>query len=288
MPLLGFGTFLSKPGEVSRAVKIAIEVGYRHIDCAAAYDNQKEIGQALREVFDKNIVKREDLFITSKLRSQYMQPSGIAEELRQTLDELQLSYLDLYLIHQPVASTKDGKAPERGFGMHEVWAELEKLQKSGKTKAIGVSNFPAPMLNDIISYSKVKPAVQQIERNPYINQKAQHKFCHNNGVVLTAYGPLGSPEMNPEYPDLKPLLKNETVVHIAKKHGKTPSQVLCRWSVQDGVVVIPKSVNPERIKENFHIWDFELSKEDVEALNKLHVVGFRIFKQDWHSVPTFE
>jgi len=286
MPLLGLGTFLSKPGEVTTAIKAALAIGYRHIDCASAYDNQKEIGHALHEVFAEGKIKREDIFITSKLRASYMQPSGIVQQLDETLADLQLSYLDLYLIHQPVACTV-GNTPRRGFGLHEVWRVFETIYESGKAKAIGVSNFPTVILNDLLNYAKVVPAVQQIERTPYLTQTVHIKYCLENGIHITAYGALGAPGlMSTRKPNVKPLLNNETVKKIAEKHGKTLAQVLIKWQVQSDIVVIPKSVSPERIKENFGIWDFVLSKEDMEALNGLNE-NFRHFDQDWHTVPTF-
>jgi len=286
MPIVGLGTFLSKPGEVTLAIKAAIALGYKHIDCAAGYDNEKEIGHALHEVFAEGKVKREDIFITSKLRASAMQPSGILEQFNKTLADLQLAYLDLYLVHQPVACTTNN-TPQRGFGLHEVWRVFETIYESGKAKAIGVSNFPTVVLNDLLNYAKVVPAVQQIERTPYLTQTTHIKYCLDNGIQITAYGPLGAPGlMATRRPNFKPLLNNATVTKLAEKYKKTVAQVLIRWQVQSNMVVIPKSIKPERIKENFEIWDFVLAKEDMEALDGLNE-NLRAFDQDWHTVPTF-
>jgi alcohol dehydrogenase (NADP+) len=285
MPQLGIGTFLSEPGEVGQSVKIALEHGYRHIDCAAAYDNQKEIGHVLKEIFSEGKIKREDVFITSKLPAPNMKPDGIAAKLNETLEELQISYLDLYLLHQPVPCKKEGDkmVPQRGFGMHEVWKAMEALYHSGKVKAIGISNFPTIIVNDLLNYAKVPPAVQQIELHPYLPQLKHCEFLRTNGITITAYSPLGAPGF---VKDNKPLIKNELVVDIAKKYRKTPAQVLIRWQIDQGHVVIPKSVKKERIHENFNVFDFQLDHGEVEALRKLDR-NFRGFDQDWHQVPTF-
>jgi len=289
MPILGFGTFLSKPGEVGFAVKTAIATGYRHIDCAEVYGNQEEIGNALKEVFDEGKVKREEIFITSKVNSINIHPNNVLERFNKTLSDLKLSYLDLYLVHQPVAVRTEGTqhVPQRGFGIHEVWRVFETIYESGKAKAIGVSNFQTVIFNDLINYAKIKPAVNQIERTPYLTQKRHVAYCRSNGAQITAYGPLGAPGlMSTRKPDVKPLMDNEVVNKISKKHKKTTAQVLIRWQMQGGIVVIPKSTNEQRIKENFDVWDFELEKEEMEELDGLDK-GFRFFDQDWHGVPTF-
>jgi len=285
MPQLGIGTFLSEPGEVGRSVKFALEHGYRHIDCAAAYDNQKEIGAVLKEIFSEGKIKREDVFITSKLPAPNMTPNGIAAKLDETLAELQISYLDLYLLHQPVPCKKEGDkmVPQRGFGMHEVWKAMEAVNHSGKAKAIGISNFPTIIVNDLLNYAKIVPAVQQIEIHPYLTQTKHCQFLRENGITITGYSPLGNPGF---LKDVKPLIEDSDVVQIAKKHGKTPAQVLIRWGIDLGHVVIPKSVKPERITENLNVFDFQLGKDEIEALNKLNR-DFRGFNQDWHQVPTF-
>lgn len=291
MPLLGLGTFLSPPGQVGAAVKTALEIGYRHLDCAAVYGNEQEIGTALQEVFAQGKIKREDLFITSKLNARFTEPKGIQAQFDKTLADLKTSYLDLYLIHQPIpCKVVDEKVvPHRaaGFGVQDIWREFEKIYASGKAKAIGVSNFPTVILNDLLCYAKVKPAVEQLERHPYLLQTKHIKFCRDNGIQITAYGPLGSPELmakvNPNAPS---LLAAEPVVAIAKKYGKTTGQVLIRWALDSDTVSIPKSVNPERLKENFSVWDFKLSAEDMETLNKMDK-HLRLFEQDWHTVPTF-
>jgi len=294
MPLFGLGTWQSAAGEVGLAVKQALHIGYRHIDCAAAYDNENEIGKAIAEVISEGKIKREEIFLTSKVAARVVGvtgPSGIADQLAKTLSELKTSYLDLYLIHQPVAcKSVDGKiVPVRGvgWGVQDMWREMEKAYLSGQVKAIGVSNFPTAILNDLLAYAKVPPAVQQIELTPYLVQKKHVAFCRQNGLVVTAYGSLGSVTVKRRLkPDAPELLKNETVNSLAKKYGKTPAQILIRWALDNQIVSIPKSVKEERLKENYSIWDFKLSPEDVNALSDLDS-NLRVYEQEWHTVPTF-
>jgi len=289
MPLLGLGTFLSKPGEVALAVKTALNLGYRHIDCAEGYNNQKEIGQALSEVWKEGKIKREEVFITSKLSAGKMKPDLVPKQFEQTLADLQLAYLDLYLIHQPVpVNMEEGKPkPQRGVCIQEIWRQMEKLHYSGKVKSIGISNFPTVIVNDLLNYARIKPATNQIERTPYLTQKKHIEFLKSEGVDITAYGPLGAPGlMSQEKPNVKPLMTNQVVTDIAAKKGKSVAQVLIRWSIQGNYVVIPKSTNPARIEENFKVWDWELTNDDMKALDDLNQ-DFRYFDQDWHGVPSF-
>jgi len=289
IPSLGYGTFLSKPGEIGPALKCAIEVGYRHIDCALAYDNQVEIGNTLAEILAEGKVKREDLFITSKVKAGGMVPSEIQAQLELTLGQLQLSYLDLYLIHQPISVTtvNDNWVPLRkqGWGLQDIWREMEKLYDSGKVRAIGVSNFSVIVLNDLLCYARIPPVVNQVERHPFLQQPKLVDFCKKEGLAITAYSPLGASGLFPDNPTAN-LLKNETITKIARQYGKKPSQVLIRWSIDSGVIAIPKSIHPERIKENFDIWDFKLSSADIEEIAKLDT-GRRSFEQDWMGVPLF-
>lgn len=286
MPIIGLGTFLSKPGEVALAVKAALHLGYRHIDCAEAYDNQKEIGEALSEIWKEGKIKREEVFFTSKLNAKKMQPDLVQKQLEQTLQELQLTYLDLYLIHHPVAVGADSKY-RRGVSIQDIWREMEKLQDSGKVKAIGVSNFPTVLVNDLLNYARIKPAVNQIERTPYLTQKRHIEFLKSEGIHITAFGPLGAPGlMGQRKPNVKPLMSNQTVIDIATKKGKTIAQVLIRWAIQSQTVVIPKSTTPARIEENFKVLDWELTNDEMKALDDLNA-DYRYFDQDWHGVPVF-
>jgi diketogulonate reductase-like aldo/keto reductase len=294
MPLLGLGTFLSKPGEVGKSVKAALKIGYRHIDCAEAYNNQKEIGEALKEVFSEGHIKREDVFITSKLDNQKMNPlEQIDKQINTTLADLQLSYLDLYLVHQPVIAVPDGKKfkPARGVTIQQVWQKLETFVDAGKVKAIGVSNFPAAMINDMLNYARIKPVINQIERTPYLTHKNHIDFCRSEGIEITAYGPLGAPGGSGAEEEKKeahtPLLSNPVVTEIAKNHGKSPAQILIRYQIDSKVVVIPKSIKPERLQENFDVFDFQLSSEEMKKLDGLNC-NFRYFDQEWHGVPTFK
>jgi diketogulonate reductase-like aldo/keto reductase len=295
IPVLGFGTFLSKPGEVGQAIWDAIEAGYRHIDCAYAYDNQKEIGETLRKVFEKKLVRREDLFITSKLSALSMHPDEVEKELRETLTQLQLDYLDLYLFHQPVPVEKvnDNCRARRlnGYGLEDIWRKMEYVQTQGLVKSIGVSNFNAQTLNDMLNYAKILPAVLQIERHPYLPQNKLIKFCHDNHVHVQSYGPLGSRQhFEEEFRGklrIPELVEHETIKKIAAQKKKTPAQVLLRWQIDTNCIPLPKSVHANRIKENLDIFDFQLDKEEIQKINELGKSHLRMFTQEWHGVPTF-
>lgn len=293
MPIVGFGTFLSAKGEIGDAVKTAIEVGYRHIDCAYVYNNEKEIGDALQNLFQRKVVTREELFITSKLSAAMMHPDEVEKAIKETIDNLQVGYLDLYLVHLPIPiETVDGKIRGRrlqGFGLQDVWRKMEQCLESGLTRSIGVSNYNVQTLNDLLNYARIPPVVNQVERHPYLPQDELVKFCMDNGVYVTGYGSLGSRglESRAKRPDLPELIDSDLIKAIASAHGKTPAQVLLRWSVDTNVICIPKSVNSVRIKENFDIFDFKLTEKDLADLAPLGSAGLRMFTQQWTGVPTF-
>jgi len=289
MPLLGLGTFLSSPGEVGPAVKAALHLGYRHIDCAEVYANQMEIGQALAEVYAEGKITRKDIWITSKLNARCAHPDLVQKQIETTLQELQTNYVDLYLIHQPVPCIQvEGKTTfRRGVSIQQIWRKLEESVDNGKIKSIGVSNFPTALLNDLLNYARIKPVVNQIERTPYLTQKKHIDFCKSEGVEITAYGALGAPGgPGKGVNTVPPLLSNPIVLEIAAKKHKTPAQVLIRYHIDTKIIVIPKSTNPARLEENNNIWDFSLSEEEVAALENLNQ-NFRYFEQAWHGIPTF-
>jgi len=300
MPALGFGTFLAAPGEVGDSVREALRTGYLHIDCASVYGNQAEIGAVLTEVFNNpnSGIKREDIFITSKLFVNDARPGRVVDDIKKTLSQLQLSYLDLYLIHQPVIvepnPNYDGKdrimgkfRPLRaqGWGLQDIWRGMEEAFTQGLAKAIGLSNFNAQTINDCLCYARIPPAVLQIERHPYLQQPELLSFCEANGIVVTGYAPLGAPGLYGAKMQ-EPPLSNPVVVSIAEKRKVTPGQVLIRWGIDTNCVVIPKSVKPARIRENFDVLGFKLSEEELAALKALDCKE-RLFLQNWSGVPTF-
>lgn len=299
MPKVGLGTFLAAPGEVGASVTEALKLGYTHIDCAEVYENEAEVGTAMAAVFadPSSGVKREDVFITSKLPMRLARKGNVRSLLEKSLKDLQVKYLDLYLVHcsivvQPNPNTNEESKQKlvalhgAGFGVQDLWREMEECADAGLTKAIGVSNFNAQMLNDVLMYARIKPAVNQIERHPYLQQRAFVDWCRKLGISITAYAPLGAPGLFGGSVET-PLLSHPTITQIAAKYGKTAAQVLVRWAVDDDTVVIPKSIKLERVKENFDVLDFSLSTDDMKAIAGLDA-GKRLFAQDWMGVPCFE
>jgi len=246
MPLLGFGVFqMSDAGECERSVAAAIRAGYRLIDTAAAYGNEQEVGNAIQQ----SGVAREELFVTTKLWIQDAGYESAKRAFERSLQRLQLDYLDLYLIHQP-------------FGdVYGAWRAMEELYRAGRIKAIGVSNFHPDRVMDLIVHHQVVPAVNQIETHPFNQQIATQQFLQENNVQIESWGPFAEGKHN--------IFQNELLRSIADKHQKTVAQVILRWLTQRGVVAIPKSVRPERIQENFNIFDFDLSPEDMAEITTL-------------------
>lgn len=256
----------------------SIKIGYRHFDCAADYKNEAEVGEALKEAFDTGLVKREDLFITTKLWNS--DHGHVVEACKDSLKKLQLDYLDLYLVHFPVATrhtgvgTTDSALGEDGvldidttISLETTWHAMEGLVSSGLVRSIGISNYDIFLTRDCLAYSKIKPAVNQIETHPYFQRESLVKFCQKHGICVTAHTPLGGAAANKEWFGTESCLDEQTLKGLAEKYKKTAAQISLRWGIQRNTVVIPKTSKLERLKENFQVFDFELSKEDMELIN---------------------
>lgn len=245
MPRLGYGVYQVTKDECERCVSDALKVGYRHIDTAQSYFNEEEVGNAIK----KSGIPREELFITTKVWIEHYGYEECRKSVIESMRKLQLDYIDLVLLHQPFAD------------YYGAWRALEELYAEGKLRAIGVSNFNPDRLVDICSFSRIKPMVNQVETHPHNQQKAAHEWMNKYGVVHEAWAPFGEGRGG--------LFTDPVLEKIAAKYGKTTAQVMLRWHIQRGIVVIPKSTHIERMKENFDVFGFTLSDEDMQAIAAL-------------------
>lgn len=282
MPGVGFGTFANEgaQGETYKAVTKALEVGYRHLDCAAFYKNEAEVGDAVRDFIKQypDKLKREDLFICTKVWNHLHKPEDVKYSLEQSLLKLGTDYVDLFLIHWPIAAEKtednepkigaDGKYiinKELTENPEPTWRAMEELNQAGKARAIGVSNWTIDGLKKLLSFAKVKPTVNQIEIHPFLPNEALVKFCQENGVLPAAYSPLGSQDQVPNTGEK--VRTNKTLNEVATRSGHDLAQVLLAWGLRRGYAVLPKSSTPSRIESNFQVP--KISDEDFEAVNSV-------------------
>lgn len=275
IPAVGLGTWQSSPGEVRAAVAHAIKSGYKHIDCAYCYGNEDEVGQGIKDGLEATGLKRSDLFITTKLWCTYH--TRVEQNLDMSLKSLGTDYVDLYLMHWPVAMNPDGdheKFPKLEDGSRDLildrkpaatYKEMENLLSTGKVKAIGVSNFSKKFLEELLPAVDVVPAANQIENHPLLPQQEIVDFCREKGIIVEAYSPLGSTG--------SPLMKNENVAKIAEETGASPGTILLSYHVARGVVALPKSVTPARIEQNFNI--VKLTEQQLSALEGISKPGIQ-------------
>jgi 2,5-diketo-D-gluconate reductase A len=248
IPQFGFGVYQVKPDETAEAVQAALEVGYRHIDTAEMYGNEQGVGDGIR----KSGVPREEVFVTSKLNNGFHAHDAALKAFDGTLDALQFDYVDLFLVHWPL--------PTIDVDYVETWKAMEEIYRSGRARAIGVSNFNAHHLRRLFSETEVTPAVNQIEVHPYLTQDELRAFDADHEIATEAWSPIAQGK----------VLDDPTIVRVAERHGKTPAQVTLRWHLQRGDIVFPKSVTRSRIEENFDVFDFALSEDDLREITALN------------------
>jgi 2,5-diketo-D-gluconate reductase A len=249
IPQFGFGVFQIPPDETVEATLRALQAGYRHIDTAEMYGNEREVGEAVA----KSGLDRDEVFVTSKLNNSFHRPDDARAAFELTLEALDVDYVDLFLIHWPLPTRYDGD-------FVSTWQTLEEFYRDGRARSIGVSNFQVNHLNRLKDECEVTPAVNQIEVHPYLTQDPLRTYCGERQIAVEAWSPIAQGK----------VLSDPTIGAIAERHGKTPAQVVLRWHIQRGDIVFPKSVTPTRVKENIDIFDFELPGEDVEAISALN------------------
>lgn len=245
MPQLGYGVYQVTREECERCVSDALATGYRHIDTAQSYFNEEEVGNAIK----KSGIPREEIFITTKVWIEHYGHDACRKSVLESMRKLQVDYIDLVLLHQPFAD------------YYGAWRALEELYAEGKLRAIGVSNFSPDRLVDLCSFSRIRPMVNQVETHPHDQQKTAHEWMQKYGVAHEAWAPFGEGRGG--------LFTDPVLTEIGKKYGKTTAQVMLRWHLQRGIIVIPKSVRKERMEENFNVFDFSLSDEDMEKIAAL-------------------
>lgn len=276
MPVIAYGTFRSEPGQVGPAVLEALKAGYRHLDLAHVYGNEKEIGIALKQAFDEGIVTREELFITGKLWNSDHDVQIVPKACAHSLKNLGIDYFDLYLIHFPICWKHTG-LDTPGWGASELgdtslidtWRAMEKLAEDGTVKSIGVSNYPMLLMHDLTTQAKIQPACNQIETHVYYQRDSLVNYCLSRNICVTAHTPLGGGAANKDAWNTPSPLEDPVIIEIAKAKNKSPAQVLLRYNLQRGIVVLPKSIKAHRMAENIDVFDFSLGTEDMENIMKL-------------------
>ncbi|KAJ3658845.1 hypothetical protein Zmor_010564 [Zophobas morio] len=291
MPTLGLGTGRSTNEKETKAVlNAALEAGYRHIDTAYAYDNEKFIGDTLKEWFASGKLKRQDIFITTKLPMYGVHPDRVEFFMKKSLQNLQLDYVDLYLVHfpvgfkydenlgRPVSNAENHWIAEPKTDHEGIWRKMEEQVSAGRTKTIGLSNYNIAQIETVLKYATIKPANLQVELHVYLQQRQLVDFCHKCDITVVAFSPLGAPGYNKvlkqtgrKERQLPDILGDPVVNTISKKYLKTPAQVMLRFLIQQGIACIPKSTNEKRLKENIEIFDFALDEGDVKKLLNLEV-----------------
>jgi 2,5-diketo-D-gluconate reductase A len=248
IPQLGFGVFQIESGDTTEAVSEALQVGYRHIDTAEMYGNEKEVGEAIRA----SGLGRGDIYVTSKLNNSFHEPQDAREAFDRTLSDLGFDYVDLFLIHWPLPTRYNGD-------FVSTWQTLEEFKRDGRARSIGVSNFQIDHLEQLAAETDTVPAVNQIEVHPYFTNDAVREYGQEHGIATEAWSPIAQGG----------VLEDSTITQIADKVGKTPAQVVLRWHIQLGHIIFPKSVTPSRMQENFELFDFELESGDMDAISGL-------------------
>jgi D-xylose reductase len=289
LPAVGLGLWKVERERAAATIEVAVQCGYRHFDCACDYGNEAEVGEDLQRVLQSGTCRREELWVTSKLWNTYHAAEHVRPAAERSLADLQLDYLDLYLIHFPLAHkfvpfemryppgwfhNPDAPSPRVELArvpIAETWQAMEELVRGGLVRNIGICNFNTSLLRDLLSYAEILPVVLQVEMHPYLAQEKLLRFCQEQNIVVTAFSPLGpasylslgmaSPEDS--------CLEQPVVREAARRHGKTPAQILLRWGVERGTAVIPKTTRPERLRENLDIFDFELSADEMKAIAAL-------------------
>uniref|UniRef100_A0A0C9RR82 TSA: Wollemia nobilis Ref_Wollemi_Transcript_20563_1431 transcribed RNA sequence n=1 Tax=Wollemia nobilis TaxID=56998 RepID=A0A0C9RR82_9CONI len=282
MPVLGLGlaspdTMVCKGSapqdHIKAAVFTAIQIGYRAFDTASSYFTESVLGESLKEAFEKGVVARHEVFVTSKLWPTHCYPEDVVPALRKSLETVKLEYLDLYLIHLPIAFKKGTLFPNItsddvvAMDIRGVWRAMEECVELGLTRAIGVSNFSANKIQDMLAFAKIPPAVNQVEMHPVCQQKKLREYCKSVNVHVSAWSPLGGP--GTPWASLTSVLDNPIINQIANKHAKTAAQVALRWGIEQGVSIMCRSYNPARLLQNSQIFDWRLDEEDHEKMSSI-------------------